>query len=210
MEWQQKEAERKENAKKKDKKGITGPFVRYHSFLDGSYDEAIKLIMLSERQDAEGDTEMEETENAIEEKTVGEEEQVVGKDDNLDDSSVDKMGRNLITFVESEAYPYEEILESGETVTTDKGLDLVDLVNQLSSWLEKSPKPNKPILCPITGEPAKYRDPKTNVPYANIRAYNIIKSCFHHEINWSPSVGLYLGNLPSADGVPKEWNSMMN
>lgn len=194
LEWQQKEAERKENSKKKDKEGISGPFVRYYSFADGCSQDRPKLrklVLL--REDQEGNTESE----SITDKEIMDWQ--MRKD--LDDS--DLMGRNLITFVESDTDPNEEIHlnKSGED------LDRVDLIDQLSGWLEKCPKPNKPIVCPITGELAKYRDPHTNVPYANLQAYKTLKDCQNHQMNWSSLSGLYLGNLPSAEGVPKGWNS---
>jgi vacuolar protein sorting-associated protein 72 len=160
LEWQQKEAERKENAKQKEKKSITGAFVRYYSFADGN--------------------EMSET---------GE-----------------LMGRNLISFMDSTKEVEATCVASG-TTTADTDLGLVDLIDQLSDWLNKTPKPNKPIICPVSGEIAKYRDPQTNVPYANIHAYELIKSCLHHDMKWSSSSGLYLGQLPSAKGVPDGWNS---
>jgi vacuolar protein sorting-associated protein 72 len=191
LEWQQKEAERKENAKKKDKKGITGSFVRYHSFPDGLINGAKTKELVMPTSDQEGNT---ESENITDPGAI---DWQIKKD--MDD--YDLMGRNLITFVESDN-------DSG--AETDKNLDLADLVNQLVGWLDKSPKPNKPILCPITGEVAKYRDPHTDVPYANLQAYNTIKSCLNHEMNWSTSIGLYSGNLPSADGVPEEWKSTKN
>jgi vacuolar protein sorting-associated protein 72 len=208
LEWQQKEAERKENAKKKDKKGITGPFVRYHSFVDGLYDSQMHAEEQEEKEETDGNTETENTTMDGKSAVTAEEEQEQGQVSNmdLDATTTQLMGRNLITFVE---YPNGE-QNQDLLQTSDNNLELVDLVDQLSSWLEKAPKPNKPILCPITGELAKYRDPHTNVPYANIQAYNTIKACLYHEMNWSSSNGLYLGNLPSADGVPEGWDSLMN
>ncbi|KAG2235186.1 hypothetical protein INT48_003530 [Thamnidium elegans] len=193
LEWQQKEAERKENAKKKDKKGISGAFVRYYSFADGKSQDRPKVRkMVLVTADPEGNNESE----SITDKSVVDWQ--IKKD--MNDS--DLMGRNLITFVEPNTSPnLEEFLDK-----PGEDLDRVGLINQLSSWLEKYPKPNKPILCPITGEIAKYRDPHTGVPFANLQAYQTIKACLHHENNWSFTSSLYLGNLPSAEGVPKGWN----
>jgi vacuolar protein sorting-associated protein 72 len=179
LEWQQKEAERKENAKKKEKKSITGTFVRYYSFADGNP----KI----ETSNLEGIAD-----NSI----------------NSNDWQNELMGRNLISFMDSKESGIATQVSSGtETADTDKDLGLVDLIDQLSSWLDKEPKPNKPVLCPVSGEIARYRDPHTNVPYANIHAYELIKSCLHHDMKWSSSSGLYLGQLPSAKGVPDGWNS---
>lgn len=176
LEWQQKEAEKKENARKKDKKGITGPFIRYHSFMD-EYMQNPRVVIPSEDSEKKIDEEQVQTRNLI----------------LLDET----MGRNLITFVEKES----------EEATDD--LELYGLIDELKSWRQKAVKPNKPTLCPVTGAVAKYRDPKTNVPYANIHAYNTIKACFNHGMNWSPELGVYLGQLPSAKGVPEGWDSAL-
>lgn len=37
-----------------------------------------------------------------------------------------------------------------------------------------------PKICVITGLPAKYRDPKTMLPYANLEAYEELKRRYHH------------------------------
>lgn len=189
LEWQQKEAERKENAKKKEKKSITGTFVRYYSFADGKPKSDVSNEKENEQDIANTETISSDWQNEL-------------------------MGRNLISFLDST----KENGESGiatqtargiDTTDTDKDLGMVDLIDQLRDWLNKAPKPIKPVLCPVTGEIAKYRDPHTNVPYANIQAYELIKSCLHHDMKWSSSSGLYLGQLPSAKGVPGGWNSSM-
>ncbi|KAI7902834.1 YL1 nuclear protein-domain-containing protein [Cokeromyces recurvatus] len=172
LEWQQKEAERKENAKKKDKKEITGPFVRYYSFKES----------LPQQEQSE------------------------------DLNENEWMGRNLISFVSEKN---EDVTQSHlssldkDMTDLDKSLEYMDLIEELNGWLTKAPKPSKPVLCLVTGNHAKYRDPRTNVPYSNREAYNIIQDCLHHKTNWSSTYGLYLGNLPSANGVPDEWQSMI-
>ncbi|ORE06328.1 YL1-domain-containing protein [Rhizopus microsporus var. microsporus] len=159
LEWQKKESERKANAKIKGDKELSGPFIRYHSFI--------------ERCTEDGDGEASEDKELFE-----------------------PMGRNLITFVE----------ETEDEKKDELDLDSAGLIHHLSPWLVKEPKPNKPILCPISGETAKYRDPCTAVPFANLDAYKVIKSCLDNQMNWSPTLGIYLGNLPSANGTPEGWN----
>jgi len=44
---------------------------------------------------------------------------------------------------------------------------------------KQSLEPTKPQICVITGLPAKYRDPRTNLYYANIKAYKEIKKRYH-------------------------------
>ncbi|EJF58834.1 hypothetical protein DICSQDRAFT_109720 [Dichomitus squalens LYAD-421 SS1] len=47
-------------------------------------------------------------------------------------------------------------------------------------------------ICPITGKVAKYLDPRTNVPYADLNAYQVISKVLRHEYVWSPSLGCYV------------------
>lgn len=44
------------------------------------------------------------------------------------------------------------------------------------SSLPETPTNN---ICVITGLRAKYRDPKTMLPYANLEAYKILKKKYH-------------------------------
>ncbi|KAI9305151.1 YL1 nuclear protein-domain-containing protein [Cunninghamella echinulata] len=57
LQWQQKEAERQEKSKIQVKRGIEGPFIRYHSFTDGTINDRPKqkkLIMLTDDDDDDG------------------------------------------------------------------------------------------------------------------------------------------------------------
>ncbi|KAI0358850.1 hypothetical protein OH77DRAFT_1396206 [Trametes cingulata] len=47
-------------------------------------------------------------------------------------------------------------------------------------------------ICPITGKAAKYLDPRTNVPYANLEAYRVISGVLRHEYIWSAALGCYV------------------
>jgi vacuolar protein sorting-associated protein 72 len=47
--------------------------------------------------------------------------------------------------------------------------------------------------CPLTGLPASYLDPRTNVPYANVRAYETLTKILQHEYVWSEQLGCYVG-----------------
>ncbi|ETW87755.1 hypothetical protein HETIRDRAFT_378930 [Heterobasidion irregulare TC 32-1] len=48
--------------------------------------------------------------------------------------------------------------------------------------------------CLITGLPAKYLDPRTNVPYATVDAYIILTKILNHEFVWSRTLGCYVSN----------------
>ncbi|KAI0324453.1 hypothetical protein GY45DRAFT_1262825 [Cubamyces sp. BRFM 1775] len=47
-------------------------------------------------------------------------------------------------------------------------------------------------ICPITGRPARYLDPRTNVPYADLEAYRVLSGVLRHEYVWSPILGCYV------------------
>ncbi|TRY65628.1 hypothetical protein DNTS_009867 [Danionella cerebrum] len=46
------------------------------------------------------------------------------------------------------------------------------------------PAPTAPVqeVCPVTHSPARYRDPVTDIPYANARAFRIIREAYHKYI----------------------------
>lgn len=45
--------------------------------------------------------------------------------------------------------------------------------------------------CPITGLQAKYLDPRTGVPFADVRAYKAITGLLSHTYVWCPELGCY-------------------
>jgi hypothetical protein len=45
----------------------------------------------------------------------------------------------------------------------------------------------------LTGLPAFYLDPRTNVPYANVHAYETLSKVLMHEYVWSERLGCYVG-----------------
>ncbi|KAI0825324.1 YL1 nuclear protein-domain-containing protein [Trametes gibbosa] len=47
-------------------------------------------------------------------------------------------------------------------------------------------------VCPITGRVARYLDPRTNVPYADLEAYRVLSGILRHEHVWSPALGCYV------------------
>jgi vacuolar protein sorting-associated protein 72 len=46
--------------------------------------------------------------------------------------------------------------------------------------------------CPITGTPAKYLDPRTNVPFANVAAFKTLTRILSHDYLWSEALGCYI------------------
>lgn len=66
-------------------------------------------------------------------------------------------------------------------------------------------EPGHPALCVITHQPAKYRDPKTGLPYHNSYAYREIQRVYRGDYKWSRLIGAWVGRGDyAARGVP-EW-----
>ncbi|KAK0210991.1 YL1 nuclear protein-domain-containing protein [Desarmillaria ectypa] len=47
-------------------------------------------------------------------------------------------------------------------------------------------------MCPLTGQPALYLDPRTGVPFANIWAYEMLTKLLNHEFVWSTALRCYV------------------
>ncbi|KAH9949471.1 YL1 nuclear protein-domain-containing protein [Amylocystis lapponica] len=57
-------------------------------------------------------------------------------------------------------------------------------------------------LCPISGKVARYLDPRTGVPYANIAAFETLTNILAHKYVWCADLGCYIGeegDAPQAD-----------
>ena len=64
-------------------------------------------------------------------------------------------------------------------------------------------EPPHPPICAITGHPARYKDPKTGLPYYNGYAYREIQRISKGDYKWSSLVGAWVGNGSfAARGVP--------
>ncbi|KAL7416187.1 YL1 nuclear protein-domain-containing protein [Mrakia frigida] len=70
------------------------------------------------------------------------------------------------------------------------------------------PQTRRPTLCPLTGLPALYLDPRSGVPYANLSAYKTLTSLLEQQWKYSSELGAYVGGggVKGADGVPEEWD----
>ncbi|KAF8207548.1 YL1 nuclear protein-domain-containing protein [Mycena galopus ATCC 62051] len=56
---------------------------------------------------------------------------------------------------------------------------------------------SRPIqTCPLTGRAARYRDPRTGVPFADVGAYETLTRILNHEFVWSPELGAYVRQEP--------------
>ncbi|KAG6327745.1 hypothetical protein ID866_11345 [Astraeus odoratus] len=57
----------------------------------------------------------------------------------------------------------------------------------------------RPIrTCPITGLPAPYLDPRTNVPFASVTAFQTLSKILSHQYVWSNSLGCYVSRAETA------------
>ncbi|KAL1700902.1 YL1 nuclear protein-domain-containing protein [Schizophyllum commune] len=48
-------------------------------------------------------------------------------------------------------------------------------------------------ICPITGRLAPYIDPRTGVPFANVKAYKTLTAVLAHQFSWNKELGAYTG-----------------
>ncbi|KAK4123604.1 hypothetical protein N657DRAFT_618498 [Parathielavia appendiculata] len=72
--------------------------------------------------------------------------------------------------------------------------------------MNKLAKPAHPPLCVITNHPAKYRDPKTGLPYSNSYAYREIQRVYRGDYKWSSLLGAWVGRGDyAARGVPESF-----
>jgi vacuolar protein sorting-associated protein 72 len=69
--------------------------------------------------------------------------------------------------------------------------------------LTTSAEPANPPLCVITNHPARYRDPKTGLPYYNSYAFKEIQRLHRGDYKWSRLIGAWVGSgTLAARGVP--------
>ncbi|KAI9314132.1 YL1 nuclear protein-domain-containing protein [Dichotomocladium elegans] len=198
--WLEKEAEKKDKAKKKEKKEIVGPFVRYISFTDGDMRPRRRRLILIEPDKTDKDANNVQTEIT--------DPQVIAWHEKRDLETSEMEGRNLITFVHHRHLQQQQQQQRhipSISGLTDRELDRTDLIPELADWVDRPLRPTKPMLCPITGLPARYKDPKTNVPYANLDAYKKIQACLSNQMVWSPGMKLYVGEPIGAANVPNGW-----
>lgn len=72
----------------------------------------------------------------------------------------------------------------------------------------------RPVVCPFTGMPAKYRHPQTLIPYANIEGYRQIEALLNHRYLWDADASVWLGGEQDvgAEGVEavQGWREAMH
>ncbi|KAK1236781.1 hypothetical protein MKX07_002048 [Trichoderma sp. CBMAI-0711] len=87
-----------------------------------------------------------------------------------------------------------------ENALQDKSIQTQILFGRKMNRLNKPPStPN----CIITNLPARYRDPKTGLPYHNVAAYRELQRLQRGELSWSRILNAWVGSQKvAADGVP--------
>lgn len=87
-----------------------------------------------------------------------------------------------------------------ENAIKDKSVQTRILFNR---EMNKLPKQGPAARCVITNHLARYRDPKTGLPYYNAYAFKQIRQLYSGEYKWSSLVGAWVGSGASAaTGVP--------
>lgn len=213
--WQQMEAERMAKAKRREKQGIVGPFIRYYSYTDGEESERPRKKRIMVIEEDHGN-------NVVREITDKEVVEWMEKDV-LEKS--DMIGRNLISFEGDFTSPqpitphgrrapavdtdmYDQDVEYDLSNLSDGELDRIDLIPALTPWLDKELRPIQPTLCPITSKVAHYKDPVTGVPYADPHAFRVLRDCLNHKNVWSEVCNAFVtlpGQTRGAKGVPEGW-----
>ncbi|CAG8646803.1 11401_t:CDS:2 [Paraglomus brasilianum] len=101
-------------------------------------------------------------------------------------------------------------------IDTRQARNLVVLTNftreqeltMFEDWRRKPQKPKK-VICPLTGHPAKYKDPKTGIPYATGEAYSKVRQLVNNKYVYSPILQAYVQSVDQkpAAGVPAEFRT---
>ena len=61
--------------------------------------------------------------------------------------------------------------------------------------------------CIISGFPARFRDPRTGLPYSDMYAFRAIQRLRNGECRWSRLLDCYVGSTSvTAQGVPKRFH----
>jgi len=77
---------------------------------------------------------------------------------------------------------------------------------ELKVYMGKGRPLSRPVhTCAITGQPARYMDPRTGVPFASVDAFKTLTQILEHKFVWDETLGCYTGEaeeLEEAVGTP--------
>lgn len=100
--------------------------------------------------------------------------------------------------------PPIEVISTRNLVVLSKIDELEDEARRAFSILLNTKKSSsKPVkrhgeVCGFTGLPARYRDPVTETPYANLLGYKKLRDLQSHQFRWSSMLGCYTGRVGQA------------
>ncbi|KAI5093233.1 vacuolar protein sorting-associated protein 72-like [Silurus meridionalis] len=74
-------------------------------------------------------------------------------------------------------------------------------------WARVSPDLPVQEVCPVTHNPALYRDPVTDIPYADARAFRIIREAYRkYMVKDVCEFGIYFFEVPNLHEVGRDWS----
>ncbi|KAJ1962612.1 Vacuolar protein sorting-associated protein 72 [Dispira parvispora] len=96
---------------------------------------------------------------------------------------------SVVTNEESKAKPPPETAQDTTAMVTKNYLSFSNAktsTKDVRTWWPFYPAFSPTTVCPITGLPARYRDPHTGIPYANTDAFRILQSLGGNKYWYSP------------------------
>ncbi|OZJ06732.1 hypothetical protein BZG36_00344 [Bifiguratus adelaidae] len=226
--WMAIEAERQERNKKRVRTvTIEGPFIRYYSVAQPDKSSSMPLI-----QDIPPKIEPSDTPDAASNpiptniETHPNSTNLTNGESHETDQAI--IGRNYVIFEgmdgsHTNSLISQDILQHHRLFHATFDDENPKLPSPLHSWRLKPLLPRHPLLCPITGLPARYLDPLTGVPYANKEAYAMVQRVAKNMGVWCPNalcpdpnaavsadtesggVYTYVVGQVAARGVPEGW-----
>ncbi|KAG8917080.1 hypothetical protein FRC00_014056, partial [Tulasnella sp. 408] len=86
--------------------------------------------------------------------------------------------------------------------------DTEAFLNGRKEWSRHAAEEQEMIRARAQRLKAKYLEPRSGIPYANIRGYQALSKVLHHEYVWAQGMGCYVNGASDegAEGVPPEWS----
>ncbi|CAG8540701.1 7833_t:CDS:2 [Acaulospora morrowiae] len=219
-----KEAEKKMTAKQYKKNVITGPFIREISFVDYSDKREVKRLKLITEVPKKGkgkgvSKEVQQEKDVLDstcelgDVTEGKaEDKKVESNEDKNEDMVEEKSEDMVEDKNEETVEgKKEDKREARNLLVFSQFPKTEEVKLFQEW-RKKPQRAKKVICPFTGLIAKYKDPKTGIPYANMEAYSKIQNLVQHKYLWSDSYSAYIYNTDQkpAKGVPPGFQRYVN
>ena len=199
------EAERMKSARPVKERKINGPFIREISFIEGDDRHRRKKLVYEVSTDSDGKNVSRELKDV----------QWWDGQDGFGEADIDtRQARNLVVLTN---FTREQELTMFEDWRRKPQSKLRSLNNQIFRYNfrfliadnNSSPAEPKKVICPLTGHPAKYKDPKTGIPYATGEAYSKVRQLVNNKYVYSPILQAYVQSVDQkpAAGVPAEFRT---